>query len=257
MSTYTKLAPYVRIQSNLDADAFDEFTRFCDIVLSLKKNTKPNKTQYEKVIRQTKRHLKGRFGKIANQTTMENMMSVFSTILETSMDDVDDTTSCITIPITRTLESTTKSMSDTQEMPVVKEEQIVTKENDEGFLCTNVIICKAASILLCKVGEKYFLPGGFAKFNESGRNAVIRHLKEQCQITSITGSELDILDSYESKETNPSDRHMIVNFIYSGKSKHYVTTTNKYNAGYIDFDKVFSLNLYEEDAKIIKHFILK
>lgn len=258
MSTYTKLPAYVNLQTAMQSDVFDEFTRFCDIVLQLKKNVKSNKTQYEKVIRQTKRHINGRFGKVANQTAINYMNTVFSSILEVDLDGVELSNAITTIPITTSSNiKINDSDEDTKEIPVVAPEPIKTKENTNGGLCTNAIICKSLSILLCRVGDKYYLPGGFAEFNESGRNAIVRYLKEQCNITGISGSDFDMLSSYESNETNPSERHVIANFLYSNKTRQYATGTNKYNPGYVDFDKVLSLNLFEEDAKIIKQFVLK
>ena len=258
MSTYTKLPAYINLQTAMQSDVFDEFSRFCDIVLQLKKNVQSNKSQYEKVIRQTKRHINGRFGKVANQTAINYMNTVFGSILEVDLDSVELSNTITTIPITTSSNiKTNNSNEDTKEIPIVAAEPIKTKENTNGGLCTNAIICKSLSILLCKVDDKYYLPGGFAEFNESGRNAIVRHLKEQCNITGISGSDFDMLSSYESDEINPSERHVIANFIYNSKVRQYATGSSKYNPVYIDFDKVLSLNLFEEDAKIIKQFVLK
>ena len=67
-------------------------------------------------------------------------------------------------------------------------------------------------------------------------------------------------DRIHGRKGNSKD--VLLDFIASNSNSYcfdfiYVDGSHLLLDCYIDFDKVFSLNLYEEDAKIIKHFILK
>jgi 8-oxo-dGTP pyrophosphatase MutT (NUDIX family) len=71
-------------------------------------------------------------------------------------------------------------------------------------------------ILLCRAkgGKSTYLPGGHIEFGETGRDALVREVKEELGVDSFTGAFLGVLENSFLQHGKP---HAEINLIYELK----------------------------------------
>ena len=68
-------------------------------------------------------------------------------------------------------------------------------------------------ILLCKAkgGKTTYLPGGHIEFGETGRQALVREIKEELGVDSTTGAFLGVVENFFLQHGKP---HAEINLVY-------------------------------------------
>lgn len=90
----------------------------------------------------------------------------------------------------------------------MKEYEIAGIENIARGVCVS-----DGKVLLCrpKGGEYSYLPGGHIEFGETGREALIREMKEETGLVAETGK---LLGAVESQFVQHDNRHCEINLVY-------------------------------------------
>ena len=93
----------------------------------------------------------------------------------------------------------------------MKEYEIAGIENIARGVCVS-----DGKVLLCrpKGGEYSYLPGGHIEFGETGREALIREMKEETGLAAEAGKLLGVV---ESQFVQHGNRHCEINLVYEMK----------------------------------------
>ena len=88
-------------------------------------------------------------------------------------------------------------------------------------------------ILLCKAkgGKTTYLPGGHIEFGETGRQALVREIKEELGLDSTTGAFLGVVENAFNQHGKP---HAEINLVYELKLP--VTTSAQAQEDWIEFE---------------------
>ena len=78
------------------------------------------------------------------------------------------------------------------------------------------VCVKDGKVLLCRAkgGKSTYLPGGHIEFGETGRQALVREVKEELGVTSETGV---FLGAVENSFQQHGKRHAEINLVYELK----------------------------------------
>ena len=226
------------ISKELTTNNLQSFNRFCKHLVKMRSKAEEAANSEEMLARLNKvanSYLDNSYFKLCDTKTKSSFKRYISFLLES--DDVS-------------------SYEEVTELDIVPPKPEEEKKVCQGHIKSNVIVLSGASILLCKYGEIWKLPGGFCNQNENARASAIRNAQEQAGIT-LLNSKLHIISSYESSNYDPTERYMVVNFMYAPtyKMNSYYGSCDK--SEMIAFDKILAMNIDSDDYKVIKGFIMK
>jgi 8-oxo-dGTP diphosphatase len=134
------------------------------------------------------------------------------------------------------------------------------KEKKQRIIIKGVVLNKGKLLLVKrkrkghKIDRKWELPGGKIDFGEPMEDSCIREIKEEAGI--ITRFKKIDIDNYQNiffKGIHYS--HLILIPIickYVCKDKKYKGDHNVYDVGWFDYKEIRSLNLIEDNKKLIK-----
>ena len=129
-------------------------------------------------------------------------------------------------------------------------------------------------ILLCRAkgGKSTYLPGGHIEFGETGREALVREMKEETGLDATAGELLGVV---ESSFVQKGERHCEINLIYEMKIREQGTGNREQGIGnreqgtgnreqvkscedwicfdWVDCDKLDSANLLPPEMKPYCH----
>lgn len=240
---------YVEIQKEISEHTFEKFRLFCQNMTSMKKRadstTALGKEEIHKRIGTAcQRYLYSDVFSTVGRETKTKMSAYISQLLDMKISDIEESTALAVID---------KSAVTTSS--VVSVPTVIPMENEKANIYVNVIVPKGASILVCKVGETWTLPGGWVKNNETPREASARHVRDMSSV-NLLEHKFQHLNSYEVEDG--SRFFIVTNYMYMPSYKPTATATSKVDkAEFIDFTKALELNLSEEHEKIIRMFIMR
>lgn len=233
---------FLEISKALTTENLNSFNRFCKHLIKMKKKAIESDNKDDLLTRLknvSKSYLSNTFFKSCNIDTKLCLKRYVSVLLDSDITDMEE--ECTELSI----------------VPFdANKDKIETKPQKTSYTKSNVIILNGAKILLCRYGDIWRLPGGFCNGVENHRESAIRHTKEQTGIC-LLNSRLHIINSYESSCYNPSERYMIINFMYAPTYKTFPYNGSCDKAEMVGFDKAMSMNIDENDYKIVKTFIMK
>jgi len=91
-------------------------------------------------------------------------------------------------------------------------------KNKEFEICVRGVIQKQGKILVCKNKAKdyYFFPGGHIDFGESAKDALIRELKEELNISI---KSISFIGAMENIFKEDGQKHHELNFVFNVKAE--------------------------------------
>lgn len=113
-------------------------------------------------------------------------------------------------------------------------------KNKEFEICVRGIIQKQGKILVCKnkVKNYYFFPGGHIDFGESTKNALIRELKEELNISI---KKISFIGAMENIFREEEKKHHEFNLVFSVKVEKVKDKSMEDHLGFFFFNtKQFS-----------------
>ena len=115
------------------------------------------------------------------------------------------------------------------------------------------VCLKDGKILLCYPKDRSYsyLPGGHIEFGETGREALVREMKEE---TGLDASAGDLLGVVESSFVQKGERHCEINLIYKmeierGSGLPTASLEDWICFDWVDCDKIDSANLLPPEMK--------
>ena len=110
-------------------------------------------------------------------------------------------------------------------------------------------------VLLCHPKDRSYayLPGGHIEFGETGREALVREMKEETGLDATAG---DLLGVVESQFVQKGERHCEINLIYKMSLVSGLSSSSPLSAledwicfDWVDCDKIDSVNLLPLEMK--------
>ena len=110
-------------------------------------------------------------------------------------------------------------------------------------------------VLLCLPKDRSYsyLPGGHIEFGETGREALVREMKEETGLDATAG---DLLGVVESSFVQKGERHCEINLIYKMSLVSSLSSSSSLSAledwicfDWVDCDKIDSANLLPPEMK--------
>ena len=115
------------------------------------------------------------------------------------------------------------------------------------------VCLKDGKVLLCYPKDRSYsyLPGGHIEFGETGREALVREMKEE---TGLDASAGDLLGVVESSFVQKGERHCEINLIYKmeierGSGLPTASLEDWICFDWVDCDKLDSANLLPNEMK--------
>ena len=117
------------------------------------------------------------------------------------------------------------------------------------------VCVKDGKVLLCHPKDRSYayLPGGHIEFGETGREALIREMKEETGLDATAG---DLLGVVESQFVQKGERHCEINLIYKMSLVSGLSSSSPLSAledwicfDWVDCDKIDSVNLLPLETK--------
>ena len=115
-------------------------------------------------------------------------------------------------------------------------------------------------ILLCRAkgGKSTYLPGGHIEFGETGREALVREMKEETGLDATAGELLGVV---ESSFMQKGEKHCEINLIYAmkveveerGRQWNVPSCEDWICFDWVDCDKLDSANLLPPEMKPYCH----
>ena len=122
------------------------------------------------------------------------------------------------------------------------------------------VCVKDGKVLLCLPKDRSYsyLPGGHIEFGETGREALVREMKEETGLDATAGELLGVV---ESSFVQKSERHCEINLIYEMKIREQGTGNREQVKScedwicfdWVDCDKLDSANLLPPEMKPYCH----
>ena len=117
------------------------------------------------------------------------------------------------------------------------------------------VCVKDGKVLLCLPKDRSYsyLPGGHIEFGETGREALVREMKEETGLDATAGELLGVV---ESSFVQKSERHCEINLIYEMKIREQGTGNREQVKScedwicfdWVDCDKLDSANLLPNEV---------
>ena len=117
------------------------------------------------------------------------------------------------------------------------------------------VCVKDGKVLLCYPKDRSYsyLPGGHIEFGETGREALVREMKEETGLDATAG---DLLGVVESSFVQKGERHCEINLIYRMSLVSSLSSASPLSAledwicfDWVDCDKIDSANLLPPEMK--------
>ena len=117
------------------------------------------------------------------------------------------------------------------------------------------VCVKDGKVLLCYPKDRSYsyLPGGHIEFGETGREALVREMKEETGLDATAG---DLLGVVESSFVQKGERHCEINLIYKMSLVSSLSSSSPLSAledwicfDWVDCDKIDSANLLPPEMK--------
>ena len=118
------------------------------------------------------------------------------------------------------------------------------------------VCVKDGKVLLCHPKDRSYayLPGGHIEFGETGREALVREMKEETGLDATAG---DLLGVVESQFVQKGERHCEINLIYEmrlrdegrGMGDEVKSCEDWICFDWVDCDKIDSVNLLPLEMK--------
>ena len=117
------------------------------------------------------------------------------------------------------------------------------------------VCVKDGKVLLCHPKDRSYayLPGGHIEFGETGREALVREMKEETGLDATAG---DLLGVVESQFVQKGERHCEINLIYKMSLVSGLSSSSPLSAledwicfDWADCDKIDSVNLLPLEMK--------
>ena len=117
------------------------------------------------------------------------------------------------------------------------------------------VCVKDGKVLLCHPKDRSYayLPGGHIEFGETGREALVREMKEETGLDATAG---DLLGVVESQFVQKGERHCEINLIYKMSLVSGLSSSSPLSAledwicfDWVDCDKIDSVNLLPLEMK--------
>ena len=117
------------------------------------------------------------------------------------------------------------------------------------------VCVKDGKVLLCYPKDRRYsyLPGGHIEFGETGREALVREMKEETGLDATAG---DLLGVVESSFVQKGERHCEINLIYRMSLVSSLSSSSPLSAledwicfDWVDCDKIDSANLLPREMK--------
>ena len=118
------------------------------------------------------------------------------------------------------------------------------------------VCVKDGKVLLCHPKDRSYayLPGGHIEFGETGREALVREMKEETGLDATAG---DLLGVVESQFVQKGERHCEINLIYEmrlrdegrGMGDEVKSCEDWICFDWVDCDKIDSVNLLPPEMK--------
>lgn len=258
----TEKYPYINtdfagICSALSQQTADKFRIFAKNIYGLKCRAELNTDKENlttRISEATKNYISSPVFESVSDKIKKEMEQYFSALLGVSLPE--KTTPPNTTSASTSAKSTTiilpgyNDSEETEKNPYVETKE----ETDTGFAIVNTIILRGATVLMCKRGEEWSLPGGNVRYGENPRVAAARHVSDMSRITVIE-SNLKYINSYENNDSSPM---LVINYMYAPKTKPTAISTGSVDKSeFVEFDKVFALKLRDGDEKILRTFIIR
>ena len=117
------------------------------------------------------------------------------------------------------------------------------------------VCVKDGKVLLCHPKDRSYayLPGGHIEFGETGREALVREMKEETGLDATAG---DLLGVVESQFVQKGERHCEINLIYKMSLVSGLSSSSPLSAledwicfDWVECDKIDSVNLLPPEMK--------
>lgn len=117
------------------------------------------------------------------------------------------------------------------------------------------VCVKDGKVLLCHPKDRSYayLPGGHIEFGETGREALVREMKEETGLDATAGNLLGVV---ESQFVQKGERHCEINLIYKMSLVSGLSSSSPLSAledwicfDWADCDKIDSVNLLPLEMK--------
>ena len=121
------------------------------------------------------------------------------------------------------------------------------------------VCVKDGKVLLCHPKDRSYayLPGGHIEFGETGREALVREMKEETGLDATAG---DLLGVVESQFVQKGERHCEINLIYKMSLVSGLSSSSPLSAledwicfDWVDCGKIDSANLLPPEMKSYCH----
>ena len=118
------------------------------------------------------------------------------------------------------------------------------------------VCIRNGKVLLCYPRDRSYsyLPGGHIEFGETGREALVREMKEETDLDATAG---DLLGVVESSFVQKGEKHCEINLIYAmevkvkgeGEQRNVSSCEDWICFDWVDCDKIDSENLLPPEMK--------
>lgn len=118
------------------------------------------------------------------------------------------------------------------------------------------VCVRNGKVLLCYPRDRSYsyLPGGHIEFGETGREALVREMKEETGLDATAG---DLLGVVESSFVQKGEKHCEINLIYAmevkvkgeGEQRNVSSCEDWICFDWVDCDKIDSVNLLPPEMK--------
>ena len=116
------------------------------------------------------------------------------------------------------------------------------------------VCVRNGKVLLCYPKDRSYsyLPGGHIEFGETGREALVREMKEETGLDATAG---DLLGVVESSFVQKGEKHCEINLIYAmevkgeGEQRNVSSCEDWICFDWVDCDKIDSVNLLPLEMK--------
>ena len=117
------------------------------------------------------------------------------------------------------------------------------------------VCVKDGKVLICYPKDRSYsyLPGGHIEFGETGREALVREMKEETGLDATAGELLGVV---ESQFVQKGERHCEINLIYKMSLVSGLSSSSPLSAledwicfDWVDCDKIDSVNLLPLEMK--------
>ena len=121
------------------------------------------------------------------------------------------------------------------------------------------VCIRNGKVLLCLPKDRSYsyLPGGHIEFGETGREALVREMKEETGLDATAG---DLLGVVESSFVQKGEKHCEINLIYKMSLASSLSSSSPLSAledwicfDWVPCDKIVSANLLPSEMKTYCH----